>query len=234
MIIIYQASTNNVRELKSKRRILNKMIKNAIKRGREDESSTLTQLYALLYSSFAETSFLKLIHTPHGFEETEISEIFCKSNLEEKWKKCFELAFKKIENSTNSGEVANKKRKLNSILQEYIIEPSEIRNKIAHGQWVKCLNGKCTNVNNDTTLEMKSLDFVKIDIYFEIYIMFEQCIEDLIESPYKAHYNNFYASITKLEEYIKRTRDWSYDSKRKLILESPKNVKYKQKNLNYV
>ena len=228
---IYYASVENVRELKSKRRILNKMIKNAIKRKHEDEISTLTQVYALLYSSFAETSFLKLIHTPHGFEENEIKDIFGKRNLEEKWIKCFELAFKRIANNSNKGEVANKRKKLNSILQEYIIDPSRIRNKIAHGQWVKCLNNECTSINMKITNEIIHLDFVKIDIYFEVYAIFEQCIEDLIESPHKAHYNDFYASITKLEEYIKKTKDWSYDSKRKLILESPKNVKYKEKRV---
>ncbi len=226
---IYYASVDNVRYLKSKRRVLNKMIKNAIRHGHEDEISTLTQLYALLYSSFAETSFLKLIHTPNGFEEYEINDIFRRRNLEEKWIKCFELAFKKNENALNKGEIANKKRKLNSILQEYIIAPSKIRNKIAHGQWVKCLNNECNAINIDATNRIKNLDFVKIDIYFEIYAIFEQCIEDLIESPHKAHYNSFYASIIKLEEYIYKSKDWTYDTKKKLILESPKNTKYREK-----
>ena len=42
-------------------------------------------------------------------------------NLEEKWLKCVELAFNKL-NTTNLGEIANKKQTLNRLLQAYIIE----------------------------------------------------------------------------------------------------------------
>lgn len=229
MLDIYYASTENVKELKSKRRILKRMINHSIKYGHEAEISALTQLYALLYSAFAETSFLKLIHTPHGFNEFEIKDIFRRHNLEEKWMRCFELAFKKVENSINKGDIANKKKKLKSILTEYIINPSKIRNKIAHGQWIKCLNNECTSINIDITNEITKLDFVKIDIYFEIYVMFEQCIEDLIESPHKAHYEFFYNSIINLDEYIEKTKTWDFSSKKKLILESLKYVKYREK-----
>lgn len=39
------------------------MINRSIKEGSDEELYALTKLYALLYSSYAEVSFLKLIHT---------------------------------------------------------------------------------------------------------------------------------------------------------------------------
>lgn len=45
----------------------------------------------------------------------------------------------KINNRANLGEIANKKQTLNRILDKYIIAPSQMRNKIAHGQWSVCL-----------------------------------------------------------------------------------------------
>lgn len=36
---------------------------------------SLTKVYALLYSTYVETSFLKLIHTPKAFIESEIMQI---------------------------------------------------------------------------------------------------------------------------------------------------------------
>lgn len=45
---------------------------------------------------------------------------------------------------TEKGAFANKSQSLNRILNKYIIGPSQIRNKIAHGQWIECLNNDCS------------------------------------------------------------------------------------------
>lgn len=228
MIEVYRAEVENVRCLKSKRKIINKMINNAIKRGSQDEIETLTILYAMLYSAFAETCFVKLINTPHGFKESEIKEIMKQKNLEEKWKKTFEIAFKKIESEKNKGDIANKKKKLRKILEEYIIEPSQIRNKVAHGQWKVCLNNGWTAENESTTKKINELDCVLIDKLYEIYRIFEQTIEDLIESPLKAHYQKYHLSLIELENYIDETSNWSFESKKeKLTVNNKKNKSLK-------
>lgn len=203
------------------------MLNQAIRRNATSEIDTITKLYALLYSAYAETSFLKLIHTPRGFSVSEIENIQNQRNLEAKWSKCFELVFQKISTSTNAGEIANKKQKLKRILDEYIIGPSQIRNKIAHGQWHCCLNNDCTAINAASTAKITNLDFVRIDILFNVYNKFQQCIEDLIESPV-THYRDFYPQITELEEYIQQTKDWDINSKIARINNSAKNKNYKQ------
>jgi len=192
------------------------------------EHLSLTKMYALLYSAYAEVSFLKLIHTPQAFSESEISEIERGQNLEEKWNKCLEFAFNKLNSNANLGEIANKKRTLQRLLKEYIIGPSQIRNKVAHGQWIICLNNDCTQVNNDTTLKMQQLDFVRINRYFTVYERFQQCILDLAVSQ-KTHYRDYYIVITDLENYIDSTKSWSLETKKQKILLSQKNKNY-QKN----
>lgn len=221
MIEIYKASCTNVKELKSKRKILNKLINQSIRAGAVGELDALTKLYALLYSAYAEVSFLKLIHTPCGFDESEIAMIQDQRNLEEKWLKCFEMAFRKINTDSNAGELANKRKKLNNILNLYIIGPSQIRNKIAHGQWKVCLNNKCEGLNSAIAAEIQNLDCVRVDILFEVYERFQQCIEDLIESP-RTHYRDYYTRIVELERYINETKDWNLDSKTRKIRESAK------------
>ena len=187
---VYEACVSDVNELKSKRKILNKLINEAIRNNKNDVLDTLTRLYALLYSSYAEISFLKLIHTPHGFSDEEIKVILKETNLTKKWHKCFEISMKKISNENNKGEIANKRKKLQNILDEYIIQPSIFRNKIAHGQWKVCLNSENEKINQEITNDMLELDCVKIDNLFKIYNMFQQCIEDLIESP-RTHYRDY-------------------------------------------
>ena len=166
---------------------------------------------------------MKLIHTPQAFTEIEIMDIQRGRNLEEKWKKCVELAFMKINNRANLGEIANKKQTLNRILDKYIIAPSQMRNKIAHGQWSVCLNGDCTKINEQISKEMNKLDFVKVDRLFSIYKKYQQCVLDLLVSL-RTHYRDYYANITELERYVKETESWTLETKKDKILSS---LKYK-------
>lgn len=218
MLEIYEASCKNLREIKCRAKTVKRMINRAILENRKDEIITLTKMYVLIYSAFAEVSFLKLIHTPYGFSEDYIEEIQKQRCLEEKWLKCFDLAFSKIVNESKLGDINNKKQKLKRILLEYIIEPSQIRNKIAHGQWLIAFNNQSSSINNATTEKIKNIDFVKIDILFNIYDKFQICIEDLIESPYKAHYKYYYTNITYLEEFIQKTKEWTFESRKEKIL----------------
>lgn len=224
---IYKACVENVKDLKKHKNRLVALTNRAIREKNDADLETLTKFYALLFSAYAEDSFLKLIHTPRAFSENEIIDIQHGRNLEEKWKKCVELAFSKINNRANLGEIANKKQTLNRILNSYIIDPSQIRNKIAHGQWKVCLNNECTRINDETTNEMLQLDFVKIDRYFSIYEQFQQCVLDLLISP-KTHYRDYYSVITALDEYINSTESWTLETKKEKILSSPKAQRFKK------
>lgn len=207
-----------------------KLFNEALRRNSKQDIELLTPIYALFYSAYAEVSFQKLINTPNGFEQSVIEEIDKQRNLEEKWSKCVEIAISNIGNS-NKGEIANKKKSLKNILNEYIIHPSRIRNKIAHGQWMECLNNDCSKVNVDVTYEISSLDFVKLDRLFTIYEDFQQCIEDLIKSP-KTHYRDFYLIICKIEEYIVQTKDWSVETKREQLIKSNKYKNYCRRGIS--
>ncbi len=224
MLDIFTASCENERELRKQANQIKRLFNDALRKNRDQDIEALTKIYALIYSAYVEVSFLKTIHTPHGFDESYISQIQSARNIEEKWSKCIDLAFGRIISGNNIGEINNKKQIVNRILREYIIDPSHIRNKIAHGQWKVCLNTDNTAINADLTNQINQVDFVKIDLYFNIYRLFAQCIEDLIESPYRAHYRFFYSRIVELQEYLDRTKNFSIEGKRLILQGSPKST----------
>ena len=217
MLPIFQSSVSNVRELKRQRTALKRLFNRSLRQKDHSGFEALKRLYALLYSSFAEVSFLKVIHTPYGFSENEITQIQGQRNLEQKWIKCLELAFQRINNIANKGEIQNKRQTLERLIQTYIIEPSQLRNKIAHGQWVVALNNDNTALNADTTQRINNLDFVQVDILFVVYEKIGQVVEDLIESPHKAHFRDFYFHITELEQLVEETKSWTLSSKTKVL-----------------
>jgi hypothetical protein len=214
MLEIYQASTENLRELKKQYKTILRILNQSLKNKRHAEIQALTKVFALMYSAYAEVAFLKTIHTPYGFNEQIILDIQSKKYLEAKWLKCIEVAFINLNSINNAGEIANKKQKLTQLLNDYVIKPSQIRNKIAHGQWCKALNSDSTAINIETTNNVNCLDFVEIDKLFQLYTKYCQIIEDLIESPRKAHYRFFYSSLVEMELYINKTNMWTIDSKK--------------------
>ena len=216
---VYRAQSENVRTLEQAVRHINRTINHALKIGDRTSASIHTQVLALTYSAWAEVSFSKLIHTPHGLEAAEIQQIkneHQKFGLEKGWEKCIELALRKV-SAKKTNEVPNKRQKLLVIIRQYIIEPSLLRNKIAHGQWAIALNGKNTGVNKETTAVLASLDVVTVNIWFGVYKYLELIVEDLIESPERAHQRDYWLHLTELEQYIKKTKTWTLEKKIKSL-----------------
>jgi len=69
MLEIYKASVENVRELKKNRKKINQLVNLSIRNKSTDFITTHTKTHALVYSSFAETCFLKIVQTPNGFSD---------------------------------------------------------------------------------------------------------------------------------------------------------------------
>lgn len=213
-LIIYEACVKNCRDLKSKKKILLRLLNLAANKNSQNEIDTLTKLLALLYSSYAENSFLKLIMTPYAFENCSyVEEINKQRNLQEKWEKFFEIV---LSNYSLNAELENKEQRIKKIYSDYIKFPSELRNKVAHGQLVVCLNNDCTDINKDTTAYLSQIDFVQIDRFFNIYDQYIEILEDLLESPI-THKKYYYKKLLSLDEYIKKTEKWNINTKKKSL-----------------
>ncbi|MCZ2474419.1 hypothetical protein G9H61_03120 [Aquirufa ecclesiirivi] len=209
----FQAYVTNVRDFLSAETEIRRTINRSLKTGKKLTASVQTKVYALLFSTYSEASFMKMILTPHGFDQPFVDEILRQESIQEKWLKCLELAFLKFSKQTKGSEVPNKTIGLKRIIQEFIVEPSVIRNKIAHGQLTIALNSKNTNLNPTITNQLDKLDFVTISRWFEINKQLCAIIEDLIESPDKAHYNYYYSKYQSLEAFIVKTNSWTVETK---------------------
>jgi hypothetical protein len=211
---IYQAYVSNVRDFLFAECEVRRTLNRALKSGRINSVKVQTKIYALLYSTFAEANFTKMIFTPYGFDQEFINQILNEqNNLQQKWCQCLDLAFHKFGLSKKGSEVPNKKQELMRIIKSYIIEPSIIRNKIAHGQFTVALNRSGSQVNNDITQQIQDLTFPQIMRLFQINKYLVEIVEDLIESPDYAHHANYYSKFQQLETYIERSKNWSNESK---------------------
>jgi hypothetical protein len=209
----YQAYVINVNDFRLAESDIRRLINKALKTNKLKTVEIQTKVYALLYSTYSESSFMKMILTPYGFEQEYIDEILRQDSIQQKWIKCLELAFNKFSSFQKNSEIPNKKLELKRIIEKYVIAPSVIRNKIAHGQLTVALNSKNTDLNLDLTNQIQSLDFITIYKWFNINNYLVRIIEDLIESPNKAHHHYYYSVYQELERYISRTESWTIESK---------------------
>lgn len=203
-------------ELARARGHINRSINLSLRKGDEVSSRVHTKLFALVFCTWVEATFSKLIHTPYGFSLDEIHQIKESTNnfgIESGWKKCLELGLNRIANSPRSSYIPNINQRLSRIIDQYVVEPSLIRNKIAHGQWTIALNRDNTALNNDLTTAVQSLDVVQITIWFTVHQYLAKILEFLVESPGRAFHRDYWIEISHLESFLQQSANWSLQDK---------------------
>ena len=137
--------------------------------------------------------------------------------MKHSWVKCAELAVRRIE-GVKHNHPANVLRKVTELIESYIFEPSLIRNKLAHGQWSVALNRDNDAVNHDLTAEIDRLDVVELHRRQHALEHLETILEDIIESPNRAHRRDYWAHLTAFEEKQRVLGTFTLEEKRKQVL----------------
>lgn len=212
---VFRAQTKNVRELRHAWKRVNRQINDLLVRKDFKAVEVNTKILALIYCAHAEVVFSKLIHTPYGLalsEIEQIGEITRVNGIKFGWIKCAELAISHVEGAKRNHR-PNVLQRLTTMIEEFIYDPSLIRNKLAHGQWCVALNATNTAVNNDLTTEMAA--FTVVDFYRRWYSLehLAAILEDVIESPNRAHRRDYYQRLTDLEAKQHEMSTWTLEHK---------------------
>jgi hypothetical protein len=214
-LAVFQAQTENVRELERAWVHINRQI-NALILQKNDKAVEITvKLLALVYCALAEALFSKLLHTPHGLSLDHIEQVksAVKANgIKSGWLKCAELAVRDVEGAKSSHN-HNVRKKLEVLIEQFIYDPSLVRNKLAHGQWTVALNRENTAVNLDITKEIDEHTVVELYRRKHALDKLAAILEDLIESPNKAHHRDYWAHLVNLEEEQRALAKWTVEKK---------------------
>lgn len=210
---IHVIQSRNVRHLKRVQKNMTMDINHYLIKNDSFQVSIKTKLFSLLYSALSEAQFTQILHTPFGFLHSEILKIQNQRSLVESWFLMLDIALQKVGDWKTNKDLETRRTTLKKIIGEYIEKPQELRNKIAHGQWVHALNSKNTNENPDTTLRISDLNVVKITIWFEVHQYLCFIIRDLIQSPQKGFHNNYWTNLTNLEDFLNKCQSWTLEKR---------------------
>jgi hypothetical protein len=212
---IFEAQTTNVRDLNDAWDHLNRQTNVLIIQKNDKGVQTTTKLLAFVYCALAEAIFSKLLHTPGVLTLDEIDQVkeYAKNNgVKFGWSKCAELAVRKID-GTQKAHPANVLQTLRDLIEQYIFDPSVTRNKLAHGQWTVALNRENDALNPDATAAIATHSVVELARRKHALEALAGILEDIIESPNKAHRRDYWGRLTQFKEKQKEMSRWTFERK---------------------
>ncbi|MBX0335536.1 hypothetical protein K3G39_20075 [Pontibacter sp. HSC-14F20] len=210
---LYVLQSKNVRKLKKVEANLVRTINTYLRKKDKFQVELNTKLYALVYCTLSEAQFIQIVNTPDGFMDTEIEKIKAekaKNGVVKAWELLFDMAFDKV--STNwrqNADLLSRRGELQNIINNFIKTPSELRNKIAHGQWDYALNRENTTENPSKTQELNNLTVIQITIWSEVHQFLGLILRDLIQSPKNSFHRNYWINLIKLQQFIIESKNWT-------------------------
>lgn len=221
----YEIQTHNVRELNKAWKQTTRLINESYRLKNTDAAEIQTKLLSLLFTAYTEAIFSKLIHTPCALTDAEIGILKAKfkQNSFVGWKHCLNTMVAKI-SSKSQQEKESIKTEIRNILNVYIKLPSEMRNRLAHGQWSIALTGDNTRKNSDITQRIDSINVVKLEQYKISFDLMALIMEDLVESPNKAHIDQYGKRLNKFNSEQAKMATWTLQGRLDRLTPKPARI----------
>jgi len=207
--------------------------KNAIRLGRERQKIALTKNCSLLLGAKLETTLLRIIHDPSGFNPDQRKRILSAKAASDKWLRVIKEAFAK----RHGIRIAQVPRQLSFTAQarygemERLIKEQfnpliELRNSLAHGQWHRTLNSDGTKIDSRRMAQLAKQNLWRLTIQDNILHHVTLLIYDLVvtreafERDFDKRWKDLHSAVRRLEtgsaerwEQMLRDRHerrWSY------------------------
>lgn len=201
---IYKYHTANLHSLEIALDNISIVARKAISEERDNEINSFCRLYSFLLGAWFETRLKKLLFEPNGFSESDRDKIKYIDNQYDKWIEVIELAFRKkynvpsakLSGTTLPFSTFARYKELNDIFSADIKSIIEIRNKLAHGQWIYPFNSTEDDIENGKYQLISNENLLSLQFKKKIIFYLCQIIHDLVvskptfERDFDKHYSN--------------------------------------------
>ncbi len=151
---------------------------------------SFVSLNSFLLGAWAENRLRKLLYEKSGLSDEERNIVISQSSQLEKWEKLIEVAFRKHYSVPNAElnaknlpfSAATRYEALNEILNDNLRSVIEIRNKLAHGQWVYPLNSDGTDIEQGKYQALNQENLPSLQYKKSLITSLADIIHDLVVS----------------------------------------------------
>ncbi len=187
--------------------------------------ASFTRLYAFLVGAWAEARLQKLLNENEAFDATQKRDITAQRTQTDRWMKAIEVCFRKHFGITTAElkppalphSAFSRHQTLIGIVEQHLRPVIEVRNKLAHGQWIYPLNTDCTAVENTKYRLINQENLLSLQFKRSLVCSLTEILHDLAVSlsTFDRDFDDHYAHIVMTLENLKN-RDFS-DYKSSLI-----------------
>lgn len=207
---MYKKHCNNLRQLEAAIKLTQRDLRRYISMNIQENEYIYTKIFSYLVTCWAEVCVLKLAYEPNAFTEKEIADILSVSTLENKWITALNVSFCRAYNIkyTNDCDIIESKlpfthssrySALLDLIKNDLVQSIEVRNKIAHGQWLYAFTNDLKNFSQETTKKLRTENIVQIQLRMKLLKSLAKIINDLVVSPktFIRDFDNHYSNIVQ-------------------------------------
>jgi hypothetical protein len=198
----------------------------AISEEQKEGIQSFTRLYAFLVGAWTETRLQKLINENAAFTVPHKEIISGQRTQLDQWLKSIELSFRKHYNLPNA-EISEQNvphtafhryESVVDIINCDLRPVIEVRNKLAHGQWVYPLNSDSTDVEQDKFTLINHENILSLQFKFALISKVAEIVHDLAVSPptFERDFDAHYKHIVEIRRNLKNR---SYDQYRDQLIQ---------------
>ena len=216
---LYSQHVANLRALEAALGSVARLARSAIASGDPERGlRTLLRLYSFLVGAWAECRLLKLLHEELGFSGAERLAILARGTQLDQWESTVDAALRKhfgvpkakLSASSLGATPSARRDLLLAILRDDLRIIIEIRNKLAHGQWIYPFNSAGTSVENDKYLLINKENLLSLEFKWAMIGHLADAIHDLVVSPrtFDRDFDSHFKKLFQAQMNLKR-RDYS-------------------------
>ncbi len=210
---MYRYNVENIRSIEIALKNASLVTRKAISEENNPAIKSFTSLTSFLLGSWSEIRLQKLLYEKNGFTDIERNQINSQSSKIDQWLKVIELAFRKHFNVTRA--VLNENslpftsfaqyKILKEIIDIDLRSVIEIRNKLAHGQWIYPLNSDCTEVETNKYQLIQNENLLSLQFKNNLLKTLAQIIHDLVISKptFDRDFDKNYRNIINTRNILK-------------------------------
>jgi len=210
---LYQYHASNLRSIEVAIKNTALSARKAISEQNIKAVESFIRLFSFLIGAWAETRLLKLLYEPTGISVDDREVVLSQPQIE-RWHKTTEIAFRRkyavsragLSRTTLSHTAYTRYTTITEILNSDLRLIIEVRNKLAHGQWVYPLNNEGNDVESDKFRILQQENLLSLQFKKELLTNISLIVNDLLvslqtfERDFDRHYRQFMTTKTNLQK----------------------------------
>ncbi len=191
---MYKFHCSNLRKISASIKLIQRDLRESISTKNSKNEFLYTRLLSQLVSTWIETRLNKLIEEPSCYVDAEKKLIRKQRTQMDKWMTALNISVCKANSLAFSNKIRvieknlpfiekSKYKEIKEVIKKDLLSSTQIRNKLAHGQWEYAFLSDFSSIDPEITKNIRMENIVTIQLKMKMFETLTNIIHDLVASP---------------------------------------------------